>query len=97
MKNRIFNILGCIIIITFLITMGYAWIDGYYPTTFIVDTVDYETDIVTVIDSQGFVYEWNGCEDWIEGEIASAMMHNNFTKYIDDDRIVKLHYSGWSK
>lgn len=66
-----------------------------YPETFIVVAVDQDHDFITLQDFNGFTWNWNGCEDWMIGDIASAIMDSNGTEDITDDRIVMLKYSGY--
>lgn len=69
---------------------------GYYPTTMAVVDVDYENDEVTAMDFNGYLWSWEGCEDWYEGDVASMMMCDNGTDdYIFDDIIISTKYSGW--
>lgn len=73
-----------------------ALIFNLYPQTFVVGGVDYDTDIVTIVDSNNNEFEFFGCEDWQEGDIVSAIMNDNGTPNdITDDIIVKTKYSGW--
>lgn len=69
--------------------------DSFYPQTFIVSKVDQKNDIMELRTFGGFIFTWEGVEDWSEGDIASAIMYDNNTEDIRDDEIIKLHYSGW--
>lgn len=66
-----------------------------YPETFIVVAVDQHHDFITLQDFNGFTWNWNGCEDWMIGDIASAIMDSNGTEAIQDDIILELKYSGY--
>ena len=66
-----------------------------YPETFIVVAVDQEHDFITLQDFNGFTWNWNSVDDWMIGDIASAIMDSNGTEEIQDDRIVMLKYSGY--
>lgn len=67
-----------------------------YPTTMVVDELDYQNDIVRLQTATGFVYEMEGTEDYIEGDMVSLIMFTNGTKYIMDDIILDARYAGWS-
>ena len=66
-----------------------------YPETFIVVAVDQEHDFITLQDFNGYTWNWNGCEDWMVGDIASAIMNSKGTEEIFDDEIMELKYSGY--
>jgi hypothetical protein len=66
----------------------------YSLTTVVVD-VDYDNDIVTCEDFNGNHWDFFGCEDWIEGDIASMVMYKNGTWFIYDDEIIAVNYCGW--
>lgn len=66
-----------------------------YPTTMLVTDVDYTTDVVTVETLTGFVYQFEGTEDYTEGDLVSVIMYNNRTTNITDDVILTVQYSGF--
>lgn len=68
---------------------------GYYSETMVVVNVDYETDIVTVMDFDGTLWEYEECEDWYEGDLVSMIMCDNGTDASYDDIIIDLKYEGW--
>lgn len=67
-----------------------------YPMTAKVVEVNYDEDIVTVETFTGFLFSFEGCEDWAEGDCASLIMDDNGTEKILDDVIVMAQYSGWT-
>lgn len=71
-------------------------IENYYPLSCYVDYIDYDNNIVTVVDF-GTENEWEfeGVEDWMEGDICSMIMYDNGTQTIYDDEIVKVKYCGY--
>ncbi len=91
------------ILILALISIPLIWgykkqlgMNTFYPQTGIVKNVDYENNLVTFEDFNGNIWEFSECEDWMEGDIVSAIMYNNLTKKsIYDDKIVSLKYSGY--
>lgn len=70
-------------------------IETIYPLSTVVTDVNYKKDTVTCVDFNGNEWQFEGCEDWQEGDRASLLMFNNDTVYIYDDVIIKAHYNGW--
>ena len=66
-----------------------------YSLTTIVEYVDYDHNKVYCKDFNGEVWCFNGCEDWIKGDIASMVMFDNGSKIIYDDEIISVRYDGW--
>jgi hypothetical protein len=68
-----------------------------YPMTTKVVKLDHENDVVTCEDFNGFLWQFEGCEDWQEGDICSMIMNDNGTSKIFDDEIVSIKYDGYFK
>ena len=67
-----------------------------YAKTTVVIEVDYEMDAVTVADMMQRTWRFIGCEDWMEGDIASLLMSDNGTpENCYDDVIIDARYDGW--
>lgn len=66
-----------------------------YPIAFIVINVNWGDDTVTFMDFNGFTWTIEGSEDWMIGDMASAVMYDNDTILIMDDVILCVHYEGW--
>ena len=66
-----------------------------YPMTTIVVDLDHENDVVTCKDFNGYLWQFEGCEDWQEGDICSMIMSDNGTPKIFDDEIVSIKYDGY--
>lgn len=66
-----------------------------YPLTAKVTEVNYDDDTVTVETFTGFLFSFEGCEDWAEGDCASLIMDDNGTEKIFDDEIIMAQYGGW--
>ncbi len=66
-----------------------------YPLTTVVFEVSKETDIVTVVDFNGNLWQFKGTEDWEVGDICSCIMKSKGTSLIKDDEIKKTRYDGW--
>lgn len=73
-----------------------ATYEGLYAKSTVVVEVNEDDDIVVVEDFNGFLWEFEGCEDWVVGDICSMVMHNNGTsETIFDDVILDVRYDGW--
>lgn len=66
-----------------------------YPETFVVTEVNQNENYILLETFSGNVFKWNDSEDWMTGDIASAIMDSNGTEEVQDDVIVKLQYSGY--
>jgi len=66
-----------------------------YPATARVVSVDYESDTVTVETFTGFLFTFEGCEDWMVNDCCSLIMDDNGTEKIYDDVILMAYYGGW--
>lgn len=65
-----------------------------YPLTTIVTEVNEETNVVSITDSKGFVWQFYGVEDWEKEDICSVIMNDNGTEDIFDDEIIEVRYGG---
>lgn len=68
----------------------------FYPATFTVSNVDYYHDVVTVETSTGIQYQFYGAEDYITGDLVSAIMFNHGTDTVYDDEIITTRYAGYN-
>ena len=68
-----------------------------YPISGIVTEVSRQEDRVVVTDNNGNEWEFDGVEDWQEGDIAAMIMEDNGTEKIYDDEIIDIRYDGWAK
>lgn len=75
-------------------SIGCSNIPTYSITTMVVE-VDYESDVVTVVDFNRNYWQFAGCEDWFEGDICTCTMDANGTEIIYDDKIINTRYCGW--
>ena len=91
MKKIIFAIGG--IMIGILISKP-TETENLYAKTMYVTEVNYETDVVTLVDYNGFLWEFYGTEDWMVNDICSCIMDTNGTETIFDDAIVSTIYNG---
>ena len=66
----------------------------FYPDTYIITEINRTDDIVTMSDTNGNLFQFEGCEDWSKGDLVSAIMYNSQTEEIYDDVIIKVKYAG---
>lgn len=67
-------------------------ISHLYPLTTTVTKIN--NDTVTVEDSNGNLWSFNGVEDWQVGDGCALIMHDNSTSEIMDDTIISTRYQG---
>lgn len=63
-----------------------------YPLSTTVMEIENET--VTVEDSNGNLWSFNGAEDWEINDSCALIMNDNNTKDIHDDTIISTRYQG---
>lgn len=63
-----------------------------YPLTTTVTEIN--NDTVTVEDSNGNLWSFNGTEDWEINDSCTLVMDSNGTEYVTDDTILSETYSG---
>lgn len=70
--------------------------DGIYAMTAQVYRLDYEADIVTIEDANGNLWDFEGTEDYCEGDLVSCVMWDAGTpETIYDDHILSARFSGF--
>ena len=62
-----------------------------YSRRVTVTELDKGTDIVTVEDEQGNLWEFYGVDDWHTGDKCELLMEDNGTREIQDDIIVRIN------
>ena len=65
-----------------------------YPTTMQITYI--EGDVVTLETSTGIVYEMDGAEDYMVGDLVSCLMFSNGTPRVFDDVIVAARFAGYT-
>ena len=68
---------------------------GFYAHTAVIVEFNYDEDVVVVEDAIGFLWEFEGVEDYFVGDVVSMLMWNNGTESIFDDIILDVVYSGY--
>lgn len=87
-----FALIALALIITMIIVVLPKKTERYPQTTTVINIED---DTVTVEDFNGFHYQFNCAEDWQVGDICSCIMDDNGTPQVNDDKIIKVKYSGY--
>lgn len=67
---------------------------GIYAATMKVTAID--NDVVEMETATGFVYEWEGADDYEVGDLVSLIMDSKGTEEIVDDEILSMRYAGWN-
>lgn len=82
------KLLTCLALVLQLVSVGLV-----YPAT--MQVTDISGDVVTVENATGFVYQFDGAEDYCKGDLVSLVMWSNGTQVITDDIILAARYSGY--
>lgn len=71
-------------------------ISHFYPLSTTVTEI--ENDTVTIEDSNGNLWSFDGAEDWQVGDGCALIMYDNSTREIIDDTIISTRYqqNDWS-
>ena len=71
-------------------------VDNFYTRTGLVVDLDYDTDVVTVVDGADLVWQFTGCEDYCVGDLVEILMQKTGKPdYILDDVIFSTCYAGF--
>lgn len=94
--KKLFAIIGVCFIFSAIFTVKNTEIEKenrIYPQTFKV--VNIENDVVTLENFEGYIFQFEGAEDWMIGDICSCIMDSKNTDSIFDDEILEKRYSGF--
>ena len=71
-------------------------VDNFYTRTGLVVDLDYDTDVVTVVDGADLVWQFTGCEDYCVGDLVEILMQKaGNPENIFDDVIYSTCYDGF--
>ena len=71
-------------------------VDNFYTRTGLVVGLDYDTDVVTVVDGADLVWQFTGCEDYCVGDLVEILMQKaGDPENIFDDVIYSTCYAGF--
>lgn len=89
-----------ILIASLLMIVGFAHPEKetgrLYPRAFVITEFDYENDLVIVEDAVGYIWDFEGIEDWEIGDMVVAIMSDNGTDIITDDYFYEIEWSGYN-
>ena len=68
-----------------------------YPLLTTITEVDRDKDLVTVEDNNGFIWQFEGADDWEEGDLCNCLMDNRGTEKIFDDEIIMTRYESGAR
>ena len=68
-----------------------------YPLLTTVIEVDRDKDLVTVEDNNGFIWQFEGTDDWEEGDLCNCLMDSQGTEKIFDDEIMMTRYESGAR
>lgn len=69
----------------------------YYAKSGRVIEVNHITDKVTFEDCAGYLWDWNGAEDWCVGDFAALLMNSKGTVKVFDDEIISVNFENWGE
>lgn len=104
-----FFVFMCILAAMVVVIMGFAvagfWYNvttaevktNIYPLLTTVTGVDRDKDLVTVEDNNGFIWQFEGADDWEEGDLCNCLMDSRGTEKIFDDEITMTRYESGAK
>lgn len=95
MKKIVLALILLIIMAEFMCACNHEPEHTLYPRAVMVDEIKLESDTVVFKDGAGFTWEFEGVEDWAEGDVAAMLMDDNGTpENILDDYVINIWY-GW--
>ena len=108
-ETRFFSIFMYVLATAFVIFMGFTvaglWYTAItakteiniYPLLTTITEVDRNKDLVTVEDNNGFIWQFEGTDDWEEGDLCNCLMNSKGTEKIFDDEIIMTRYESGAK
>ena len=108
-EPRFFSIFMGILVAVLVILMGFTvaglWYTAItaktetnvYPLLTTITEVDRDKDLVTVEDNNGFIWQFEGADDWEEGDLCNCLMDSQGTEKIFDDEIIMTRYESGAK
>ena len=87
------NVIMVLMVVVLMVVCVNAFAEDYAMVTKVVK-VDYSTDLVDVVDANGNIWQFYGCEDWDVNDLCACLMDDNNTEIIYDDVIVSCRYCG---
>ena len=99
------GILAAVVVILMGFTVAGLWYTAItaktevniYPLLTTVTEVNRDKDLVTVEDNNGFIWQFEGADDWEEGDLCNCLMDSRGTEKIFDDEITMTRYESGAK
>lgn len=87
----------CFLVLMMFVVTAPAFAEaGVYARVGIIIEVDESEDIITIEDAVGFIWQYEGVEDFAIGDIVGMVMLDiEGTESILDDVILSVEYSGY--
>ncbi len=94
--KKLIVLLLCVLLVASSMFLGFAVaLKSIYPRSMRVIGIEYDNDLVIAEDAMGFVWTWEGTEDWCCNDDVAVIMFDRFTpNTIRDDVIIAIRYSG---
>ena len=71
-------------------------VDNFYTRTGLIVDLDYDTDVVTVVDGVDFIWQFTGCEDYCIGDLVEMLFQEaGDPENIFDDVLYSTCYAGF--
>ena len=88
---------ACVLFLAFIgITHAYGENENIYARVAVITNLDFNEDIVEVEDAVGFIWEFEGVEDYMIGDVVAMIMQSDGSpETILDDVILNVTYSGY--
>ena len=87
------NMVMMLMVVVLLVVGASAFAEDYAMVAKVVN-VDYSADLVDVVDANGNIWQFDGCEDWEVNDLCACLMDDNGTEIIYDDMIISCRYCG---
>ena len=81
---------------TYTATIQTMYRNHTYPETAMVIEIIKDEDTIVVECANGNRFAFFGIEDYEKGDLVSLIMHDNGTKIVYDDEIIKAEYAGYT-
>lgn len=88
-------VLALILALIFCYEVNGASAENLYVLVGVVNDLDFDNNLVIVVDCTGEEWAFEGIEDWCRGDIVGMLMSDNGTEIIYDDIILATFYNGY--
>lgn len=81
--------IALVLMLTLVFSIGTCKADLYSR---LFQVIDIDHDVVTIVDSEGNMFQFEDADDWEVDDFLTAIMFDNDTDWIDDDVIIKTTF-----